>query len=243
MSYLGLGWALRYDWLGEVRPHAHHTLKICLARKSQIMVNLGESTFWASTVLIQSGIRHTVRNDNERAFSLYIDPDCEAADGLAKLSDTVGSVSLVGPVERGVRKLVQRIISHDGNGQQAFEEFSVLLGSPKTGRVCDPRVTVALAALSDNFRTPWPLAGLAQSVGLSLTRFATVFKESTGLPLRTYVRWSRIQATVHALSIGADPTSAAKAAGYSSAKQCTNHFRHMFGVSQLAFMATKRKKT
>ena len=243
VPYLGLGWALRHDCLGEVTPHAHHAVKICLARKSNIMVDLGESTFWASTVLIRSGMRHAVRNEDERIYSFYIDPDCEAAEGLTKLVATVGSVSLSGSIEHGVRKCVRRIIASSLHAQQAFEEFSMLLGSPKTGRVCDPRVATALAELSDSHRNPWPLADLAQSVGLSQTRFATIFKESTGLPVRTHVRWLRIQTTVRALSIGADPTTAARAAGYSSATQCRNHFRHMFGVSQLAFMAAKRKKT
>ena len=206
------------------------------------MVNLGASTIWTPAVLVRSGIRHALRNDEGITCTLYIDPDCEAAVGLAKLAGPAGVISLSGSVERAARKCVRLIIASGVGAQTAFEEFSTLLGSPKTGRICDPRVSIALAALIDGHHNRWPLAGLARNAGLSPQRFAAVFRESTGLPVRTYVRWLRIQTAIGAIARGSDLTSATKAAGYSSEKQFVNYFRHFFGVLPSTFAVPLRKR-
>lgn len=217
----------------------HHALRICLSSDRNIMVDLGESTIWTSAVLFGSGVRYNMEHKGLMC-SLYIDPDCEAATGLVKLYGNFGLISLAGAIERAVRKCAQRVIADGSHAQTAFDEFSMVLGAPTTGRPCDPRVRVSLATLIDCLRDRWPLAGLAEAAGLSPHHFATLFKESTGLPVRTYVRWLRIQSVLRALAIGADQTSAAKAAGYSSALVFTNKFRHMFGVSPSVFAATMR---
>lgn len=242
ISDLGLGWGLHCGPLNDKASYVHHALKICMARDSNIMVDLGESTIWATAVLVRSGIRHFLRNNEGTTCSLYIDPDCEAAAGMAKLAGPTGAISLSEPIERAARKCVRLIIASGAGAQTAFDEFSTLLGSPKTGRVCDPRVSVALAALVECHRNHWPLAGLAQSAGLSPQRFATIFRESTGLPVRTYVRWLRIQTALRAIATGTDPISATKMAGYSTEKQFAAYFRHMFGVSPSVFATTLRNR-
>ena len=242
ISDLGLGWGLHCGDLNDKASYVHHALKICIAHDSNFMVDLGESTIWTSAVLVRSGIRHALRNDEGMTCSLYIDPDCEAAAGLVKLSGSTGVISLSGPVERAARKCVRLIVASGVGAQTAFEEFSTVLGSPRTGRICDPRVSVALAALIDGHHNRRPLAGLAQTAGLSPQRFATVFRESTGLPVRTYVRWLRIQTAIGAIARGSDLTSATKMAGYSSEKQFANYFRHFFGVSPSAFATTLRNR-
>ena len=242
ISDLGLGWGLHCAHLNDKASYVHHALKICIARDSNIMVDLGESTIWTTAVLVRSGVRHALRNNEGMTCSLFIDPDCEAAAGLAKLAGTTGVISLSEPVERAARKCVRVMIASGVDAQRAFEEFSTLLGRPKTGRICDPRVSVALATLIDGHHNRWPLAGLAQTAGLSPQRFAAVFRESTGLPVRTYVRWLRIQTAVGAIARGSDLTSATKTAGYSSEKQFVNYFRHFFGVLPSAFAMSLRKR-
>jgi AraC-like DNA-binding protein len=239
-SHFGVGWALFRDSFDSPSSRVHHALKICLMSDPNIMVDLGESTIWTSAVLLGSGARYHIQHNKGLMCSLYLDLDCEAAAGLAKLYGNFRAISLTGAVERAARKCVRRIIDNSANAERTFEEFSMFLGGQKTARVCDPKVMVALAELVDCYRNRYPLAGLAQTAGLSPGRFATLFKASTGFPVRTYVRWLRTQTAVRALAMGADQASAAKAAGYSSPLLFARSFRLLFGVSPSVFAATLR---
>ena len=242
VSQVGTGWALHHGRLDDRASQSHHALKICLASDRNIMIHFDESTVWTSAVLVGSGVRHVMRNDKELTCSLYFDPDWDFATTLVNLCGDRGIVSLSGAVERAARKCTRHIVGSGAGPQQAFDEFSTCLGSPKTGRASDPRIIAALAELVDCHPEQWPRAGLARTAGLSPERFAALFKESTGLPVRAYVRWLRIQTALRALAAGEDRVSAAKAAGYSSSTLFMNRFRHMFGASPLLFAATLRTK-
>jgi len=206
------------------------------------MVDIDQSTFWTSAVLIRSGVRHAIEHDKGLACTIYLDPDGEVSAGLNRVLQRESFINLSGSLERVVRRCAWRVIASGAQSEKAFAEFSWFFGSRKTGHDCDPRIDAALAVLVEDRRGPWPLAGLAEAAGVSPSRFSALFKDSTGLPLRAYARWLRFQTAIYMLSKNGDLTTAARAAGYSSALQCTYQFRHMFGVSPAIFAKSLRNR-
>jgi AraC-like DNA-binding protein len=235
---LGLGWAVHRGNIDDRDLHKHSALQISFSDADELFTDLGGATVWASTVLIRSGIRHSIRQESRSACSLFIDSDSQAAAGLVALCGQRGVIALSGPIERAARNFMRRMIEGWADGERAYENFSMLLGSPKTGRPMDPRISRALESLVESHRTRWPLRALAGEAGLSTSQFAARFKECTGLPVRTHVRWLRIHSAIRTLSIGADRTSAARAAGFASAVQFSNAFRHVFGLSPALFASS-----
>jgi len=238
ITRLGLGWAVHRGKIDDRDLHSHNALQITFTDDDEFIVDLGEATAWTSTALIRSGVRHAIRYDSSTACSLFIDTDSEAAEGLVALCGDRGAISLGGPVERAARNFARRMIDGWTDGERAFENFSTLLGSPKTGRPSDPRIDRALETLVEGHRIHWPLRRLAGAAELSNSQFAALFKECTGLPVRTHARWLRFQTAIETLAKGADGMSAARAAGYSSAMQFTNAFRHVFGLSPSLFASS-----
>ncbi|MDP2745420.1 MAG: helix-turn-helix domain-containing protein [Pseudomonas sp.] len=65
---------------------------------------------------------------------------------------------------------------------------------------------------------------------MSPTRFSHWFVEQTGLPLRSYRKWSRLVVALRFVSIGHNLTAAAYAAGFADAAHFSRSFRALFGL-------------
>ncbi len=232
---VGLGWAVCHGSILEERRHRHAAWQINMTREKKLAVDLGDSTIWGSVVVIRSGVRHALHHDGGRITTVFVDPDLEAARGLAKLCGASGATSMADEIALALRKFVHGVLRADTDTQQAFDKFGGNLGGPKTARPVDPRVVAALAALAENYRTQWPLTGLAKAAELSTSQLGALFRTCTGMPVRTHVRWLRIRAALTVLTPGGDITSAAGAAGYSNAQCLVSSFQRVFGVSPMVF--------
>lgn len=108
------------------------------------------------------------------------------------------------------------------------------LGVPPPRRA-HPRVQRLLRRLRGGPLPEDPgLEALAKLAGLSPSRLMHVFTASTGVPLRVYLLWLRLQRAAGALSAGLNATAAAQAAGFADSAHLTRTFRRMFGVTPSA---------
>lgn len=241
---IDLGWALHRGPIDDAKLHAHDALQISVTRDKKIGVNLGESTIWASTVLIHRGVRHAIHcPSGTTPTTLFLDPDSEAARGLAARASGRSVVELSGTIELAVRKLMHARFDDDESAAQAFDNFSNFFRRAKADRPNDPRVRAALVTLVEGHRQKWPLAGLAESAGMSIPQFARLFQRCVGLPVRTHVRWLRFQTAIRSLARHGDLTSAANDAGYLNALQFTAAFCRTFNLSPSVFAHTLQPKT
>jgi AraC-like DNA-binding protein len=109
---------------------------------------------------------------------------------------------------------------------------SSLMGNSRPLPV-DPRVERVMRMLgrhSLDTRTT-SLLELSRVAGLSPSRFAHVFSESMGTPLRPYMRWLRLQRAARELVMGRSVTQAAHVAGFSDAAHLTRTFRRTLGAT------------
>lgn len=104
---------------------------------------------------------------------------------------------------------------------------SLLVGTPPP---IDPRVQRALRRLHADPSVRLPLAELAHEAALSDSRFLHLFKSATGVPFRRYKLWIAMGAAMRAVTRGADLTTAAHDAGFSSSAHFSAAFREMFGI-------------
>ncbi|NHZ94691.1 helix-turn-helix domain-containing protein [Massilia sp. CCM 8734] len=77
----------------------------------------------------------------------------------------------------------------------------------------------------------------ARQVGLSSSRLQHLFKAQTGVSLRRYRLWARLQATMSGVMDGMTLTHAAHAAGFSSSAHLSAAFKTMFGLPLTALLS------
>lgn len=72
---------------------------------------------------------------------------------------------------------------------------------------------------------------LARRAHLSPSRFAHLFREQTGLPVRNYVLWRRLLYALNCLQQGQSITTAAHEAGFTDGAHLCRSFRRVFGAT------------
>ncbi|NOT86816.1 MAG: helix-turn-helix transcriptional regulator [Lysobacter sp.] len=94
----------------------------------------------------------------------------------------------------------------------------------------DPRIARALDIIDHDLLQALNYAGLARQVHLSPSRFANLFREQTGLPVRNYVLWRRLVHVFERLEHGDSITSAAHNAGFSDCAHLSRSFHRICGA-------------
>lgn len=96
-------------------------------------------------------------------------------------------------------------------------------------RPSDPRIARALDFIDADPLKNLNYSDLAALVHLSASRFASLFREQTGLPVRNYVLWRRLIYVFERLEDGDSITTAAHNAGFSDCAHLSRSFHEIYG--------------
>ncbi|BBN82916.1 hypothetical protein PA25_29010 [Pseudoalteromonas sp. A25] len=113
----------------------------------------------------------------------------------------------------------------------------------------DPRIAALLKQLNQCFAQDclkpehWLAKDIAQSLGLSESRFLHIFKDNMQLPWRPYLLWRRLICAIQSLSRGETATQAAHIAGFSDSAHLSRTFKKQFGITLRSALAGVKKPT
>ncbi|AOE85121.1 AraC family transcriptional regulator [Pseudomonas sp. TCU-HL1] len=195
-------------------------LQITMGLATELTVNTPDSTVRARAVCIRAGVMHRI--ETVEILSIYLDALSEEACALHAGADLV-------TVDIDVQDIValQGLLAKaDASAQQMRDKVRQVLHLANAPAL-DPRLQAVLAALRESTHSRQYLAKL---VHLSPTRFSHWFVEQTGLPLRSYRKWSRLVGALQHIAAGRSLTEAAHAAGFADVAHFSRTFRNLFGV-------------
>jgi AraC family transcriptional regulator len=95
----------------------------------------------------------------------------------------------------------------------------------------DARIDLALATIRAAPQDYESIEALAETVHLSASRFAHVFKNVVGVPVRRYVLWAKLRRAVDFAMKGESLTAAAISAGFSDSAHLSRSFRNLCGIA------------
>jgi AraC-like DNA-binding protein len=213
------------------QTHRHHNLHLVLARQGTVRVTVGDETRDTAGVLTGPDVPHAIDAAGRDVVILFADPESVPGASLG--------ASLDGPlahIDAGARSalLGQLPLHPPSSVLDAWMDGVVarLTGGQWRRPRTHPAIGRVLRALRDG---PLPsdtsLEALAGQAGLSPSRFMHAFTDSTGIPLRPYLRWLRFQRAAGAIMAGAPLSTAAADAGFSDAAHMSRTFQQMFGLS------------
>ncbi|NQD95915.1 AraC family transcriptional regulator, partial [Pseudomonas sp. CrR25] len=207
-----LGHAGSHDW------HSHMAHQISVGLNSSLTAKSATTSVTATAICIKAGMVHRIEVD--QVLSIYLDALSEEARALPDNRHTIA------PVELGdIAPLRELLSSAAPSVRQIRQAVRRVLNLPPPPS--DPRLKSVLAALREPTNDRH---ALARCVHLSPTRFSHWFVEQTGLPLRSYRKWSRLITALEHIASGANLTGAAHAAGFSDASHFSRTFRELFGL-------------
>lgn len=205
---------------GSHDRHSHMAHQVTIGLSGQVTVRGPSQALTAPAICIKAGTLHQI--EGTEVLSIYLDALSEEARAMSCIS----AAQLVSISVGNTFAIEQLLETPEVSAHLVREEVRRLLGL-KTPQAADPRMRAVLQALEarhdDRIR-------LAELVHLSPTRFSHWFVEQTGLPLRSYRKWSRLVVALRFVSIGHNLTEAAYAAGFADAAHFSRSFRALFGL-------------
>jgi AraC-like DNA-binding protein len=202
----------------------------------------GGSWLCCRTAVIPAGVRHELNLGGNPLAVFYIEPDVAGPDAFTPLVRNTREVhgTLVGT--GGEVSLLRTLYEDRAATRWAGAALADLIGFGRRRalRRIDPRVSGAVARLYRRDDDLVPVARIADSVGLSASRFQRVFTREVGVPFRRYRAWQRMRAAIREIVSGNSFTRAAHAAGFSDQAHFAHDFRRTFGAPASRSLAKVR---
>jgi len=225
-ALLSPGFGVFRGVIGDSALHAHYAHQLVISLHDEIGVAFPTGPLRSPGIAIPAGLPHCVCADE--ALLVYLDP--LTPEGAALFQAPATTPTLL------AEDLCSRLLAAADQGQPLRsvlrDAFGLSLPSAPDARI---------AAVADALRTGMTSGGvsrlqLAELANLSPSRFSHWFVEQTGLPLRSYRKWLRLELALHQLAQRGNLTDAAHAAGFADSAHLSRTFREMFGQNPAALL-------
>lgn len=215
----------------DVAPHRHHALQVSLGLDGPFDFACGGQSSLMEGVVVDSGVLHRLDSKGSEIAVLLLEPEQACARHIKThwLGDGA-CAAIPADIANEIRALFAK------PGHMPLPDDIVRMLAPETKPLPqqDSRIAgllVYLRALPEKRVT---LAELAQEAGLSEGRLTHLFKEQTGVPIRRYLLWLRLNDAMNRAMAGVTLTEAAHAAGFSDSAHLSRTCVEMFGINPFA---------
>lgn len=236
-AHIDRGWAAFVGTTGDNRPHAHHALQVVVALTTPITVLTPTGELQVVTAaVVPSDVVHALVPSDARVGLLYVD----AESAYARAFDRANSSILTPPIADMAR--LRHALTQAAQGDRfGFDAAMAELALAHTPRIEDARVHAVLDRLIAGADLNVSVHDIAAWAHLSPSRFAHRFRAHTGMPVRPFLRWLRLQRAAAAITVGRSVTDAAHAAGFADTAHLTRTFQRHFGINPRVFGALARR--
>jgi AraC-like DNA-binding protein len=102
----------------------------------------------------------------------------------------------------------------------------------------EPRIESVLRHIGEHLNQPLTLSELAALTGLSMWRFATVFREQVGIAPHRYICRLRLERAQALIRGGVAPATAASEVGFYDQSHLSRHFKNLCGMTPGQYKVT-----
>ncbi|KQV61731.1 MULTISPECIES: helix-turn-helix transcriptional regulator [unclassified Duganella] len=225
-ALLSAGFGAFRGTVGDNALHAHYAHQLVIALNGEVGVALPSGPLRAPGIAIPAGLAHCVCA--EQALLVYLDP--LTPEGAALFPPRAATALPL------AADLCSQLLAAADEGQSLRATLRAACGLSRPS-VPDPRMAAVAGALRAGVAMGRVARDdLASLANLSPSRFSHWFVEQTGLPLRSYRKWLRLELALHRLAHGGNLTDAAHAAGFADSAHLSRTFREMFGLNPAALL-------
>ncbi len=215
--------------------HVHHALQICLSLTTPFIIETEKGQGEHMYFIINSDERHRFDGRNGWHLILLMDPEHALADAVKQRANLINSADQdIDELAPLVKEMVGLMLANKECGmmiRSLDHLLAYLSGAVVNKRKTDARIQIIFDYIADLEEKKAGLAELARLVNLSESRLAHIFKDQVGIPVRRFLLWARMMATLKSVIHTQSLTEAAMNAGFSDSAHFTRTFRQMFGVT------------
>ena len=224
--------------VGQSQAHEHHGIQISMALTGRLRLCGGDGAqAWRDhhVALVRPHQRHQFDGAGETVAQIFVEP--ETAQGRLLLQRYEGAAIAELPFEpiatllAGLRDAFAADAPDAALVAFSHRVVDALCGQSPPALSVDPRISRAIEFIRKRLDAPVTLAEAAAAAHLSPSRFRHLFVAQTGLSLRAYLLWARVEAAVGAAMGGQSWTEAAQDWGFADSAHLSRTCRRMFGIA------------
>ncbi len=230
-------WPERFLYLGpgtRTSPHRNHAATWLMAQEGDLRVTLASGMVLEGQVIyIPSETGYTSDHAEKMIVALYWEPESNSFQQATARFDT----NLARVFKCQFENLVELKSLCNMNTPLALAEqlLAKIFGLDAFARTratfSDARIDTALNFLRNAPQAYDSIGTLAARVHLSPSRFAHLFKEQVGVPVRRYVLWQKMRRALDLAIAGDSLTTAALSAGFADSAHLSRTVRALMGVA------------
>ncbi|MGM9483227.1 helix-turn-helix transcriptional regulator [Roseateles sp. NT4] len=222
---------------GHAQAHAHHAIQISMGLTGRLRLCGEDDQPWRehAVAMVQPHQRHQFDGSGETVAQIFVEP--ETAQGHTLLQSYGAEPITDLPVEsiEGQLDDLLQAFNEDASDEALVaisrQIVDTLCGQTPPALSVDPRISRAIEFMRARLGEPVTLAQAAAAAHLSPSRFRHLFVAQTGMSLRTYLLWARVEAAVGAAMGGQSWTDAAQDWGFADSAHLSRTCRRMFGIA------------
>lgn len=218
--------------------HRHHAVQVTLPFPGDRVRFQDDTGRWVdyTAALVVADHPHAFEARGQRVAQVFVDPESRDGRLLQRRHRGEGIVALSTTPLAG--RIADLAAAYDNQASEAAlvalarATVETLSGAgPGHEGAPDPRITRALELIREGLGDKVSLTAVAAAVHLSPDRFRHLFVQETGVGLRPYLLWLRLELALAAYVAGRTLTEAAYVGGFADSAHFSRTFRSMFGIT------------
>jgi len=213
--------------------HSHPVMQLFLSIEGLLDIEVSGEMLSCRCVVVEKDILHAFNTKGKPHFSLIIPPTTELAEQLCRKMNDLGYLICDRAEMKNIQQQAQCLVqNHSVQGYQAFmKQLLMFLGAEQKTPAYDDRITELLSFLDECSCDDHAISQFAYKVALSPSRLSHLFKEQTGVPLKSYITLHQMERAFIGLLGGKSVTEAALNAGFDTPSHFAATTKRLMGMS------------
>ncbi len=230
-------WPDRFLYLGpsaKTTSHRNHAATWLVASEGVLRVNLASGEVLENEIIfVPSETAFATEQASTLIAALYWEPESASFKRAAEQFDANSARAFKCPMgnlkERdALYSATMTLVDAD---KLLASVFGLSILDDHAINITDKRIASALQFLREAPHAYDSIDALADRVHLSSSRFAHLFKQMVGVPVRRYVLWQKMRRAFDLAMAGESLTSAALSAGFADSAHLSRTVRSIMGVA------------
>lgn len=223
----------------NANKHTHWMLQLFLSLDGLLEVSILEEKLACKCIVVDKNTPHSIDAKQKRIFSILIAPTSSIAEQLSSnmnssgfwVCDTEGIIA--------IQQEAQNLAFETSIKQYLIfcEKLYHFLNITPNPKKYDSRIDLLLHLIENCKCGNHVISNFAKEISLSSSRLSHLFKEQTGIPLKSFIVLHQVERAFTELLNGKSITAAAMEAGFDSPSHFAATVKRMMGMP--ASLSTK----